>query len=106
MPIINPVTPSEFRQVLREARWKGDPSSLQDLLNEGGLSLEETVETVGSVMRGADTSAARLKAAEMAFKLHGVMNQEEVSNVPIVNIIINDVEHLGINPILVPREML
>jgi len=97
--------PSQIHQVLKQAnpRQKSeDSSAFKDLLEKNGLSEDEVLESIGSVMRGGETDQVRLRAAELGAKLHGFM-QPEGLNIPSVTIVINDSQVGSINSILIPR---
>lgn len=103
MPLLSP---NQIEKVLKQTPLKAKESSPEEvkrLLNANGVGVEDTIETLGQVMRGADNSATRLKAAEISMKLHGILsNDQSALNIPIVNItILGDAER--INPILLPR---
>lgn len=101
MPLLSP---NQIQNVLKEVvkRDAKTEESLESLLEESSLGKREVLDTLGSLMRGADTSAVRLQSAKTALQLHGMMNNDEAANVPTINIIIRDSE-FSFNPILVPR---
>jgi hypothetical protein len=51
----------------------------------------------------AETPATRLRAAEIALKLNGLLDSDNTKPDFIVNITIMDSEFSQINPILIPR---
>jgi hypothetical protein len=101
MPILNP---KGLQEVLRSAtlskRGKGD---LSNLLEDASLSKEEVLANISSIMRSADSDGVRLRAAEMGAKLNGMLDQDNGKQVPVVNILIQDSQIAGFNPILFPR---
>lgn len=101
MPLLNP---TQIHQALNPRKTpKSGERSNSDLLDEAGLSKEEVLLNVASMMRSGETDGVRLKAADTALKLHGMMSAD-ASDVPHVTIVIHD-STLSINPILIPREM-
>ncbi len=104
------LNPSQIHKVLSsagvtKAPAREDVSELSQLLNNSGLSPEEVLDNVGSIMRGGETEAVRLRAAELGLKLNGfINNNDKAISAPIVNITIHDLEiNSQINPILIPR---
>ena len=98
--------PSQIHQVLKATnqnpRAESKNSDFKDLLEKNGLSEEEVLESIGSVMRGGETDQVRLRAAELGAKLHGFM-QPEGMNIPNITIIIKDAQPGSMNSILLPR---
>jgi len=101
--------PSQIHQVLKQTNLRSqknseeaEKSAFKDLLERNGLSEEEVLESIGSVMRGGETDQVRLRAAELGAKLHGFM-QPDLAAVPNVTIIIKDAQEASINSILIPR---
>jgi|SRR5665213_291177 len=100
--------PSQIHQVLKQANpLARNPDSetrsdFKNLLEKNGLSEDEVLESIGSVMRGGESDQVRLRAAELGAKLHGFM-QPEGMNIPSVTIIIKDAQVGSINSILIPR---
>lgn len=72
-------------------------------MDRHSLSDEDLVEHLSNFIVGGETTAIKVRAAEIALKLKGYLqNKQEVGNVH-VNIVIQDSEFGGANPILVPR---
>jgi hypothetical protein len=98
--------PSQIHQVVKQAtqgqKAESKSSDFKDLLERNGLSEEEVLESIGSVMRGGETDQVRLRAAELGAKLHGFM-QPEGLNVPNITIVIKDAQPGSMNSILIPR---
>lgn len=104
MPTINPLQFPNFDAALKEAGLiKSNSDDLKTILEKSGLSPIEVLDNVGNMMRNGETSQTRLKAAEIGLKLNGLLKNDEAINAPSVTIIINDSQHTGINPILIPR---
>jgi len=101
MPLLSP---NQILNVLKETSLAKPLSdeSLEDLLESANIGKRETLNTIGDIMRGADTSATRLGAAKLAAQLNGMIDKEDRQAMPTVNIIIRDSE-FSFNPILVPR---
>jgi hypothetical protein len=103
MPLLSP---SQIHQVLRQEtplkNTKEEKKELEILLENSGLTASEILESVSNIMRCGDSDTVRLRAAETALKLNGLMERDGHENVS-VNIIIHDSEFTSINPILIPR---
>ncbi len=106
-----PIIQHGIQQALRDAGLIKDPSdapsSVNDLLDQEDLSLQQTIQHLSDVVSGSDTSAVKLRAIETALKLRGVL-KEQAAPPPSFNIIINDTSGKdpsvnGLNPILIPR---
>lgn len=107
-----PIIEHSVQKALREAGLMKDPEaerekSIEELLDDQGLTLKETVSALSDVVMGADTSNTKLRAIETAFKLRGTL-KEQAQAPPSINIIISDPENPsvnGLNPILIPRSV-
>src|SRR5437016_4118811 len=101
MPLLSP---SQIHQVLRQELPQREKrgESLEILLENSGLTAPEILESINNLMRCGENDSVRLKAAETALKLNGLLDREGHENVS-VNIIIHDSEYTSINPILIPR---
>lgn len=97
MPILSP---SQIQNVLKETKLGSQETA--DLLLSSGLAKEDVINCLSEIMRGADNSQTRLRAAEIAMKLHGMLKGDEAVNAPVVNIIIKD-SPTEVNPILMVR---
>lgn len=75
---------------------------MDELLNNAGIDTESVLDTLGSIMRGAEREETRLAACKEGLKLNGLLEKDEVRNIPVVNIIIRD-SNCEVNPILIPR---
>lgn len=112
MPILSPKQLSEIHQVLKPAKTiapeaaEGQLQAISDLMDVRGLSEEELLEHINNILVGGETSAVKLRAAEIALKLKGhlVNKQDNGQNVH-VQINILDSEFSGVNQILVPRQL-
>lgn len=107
MPLLSPTSlePQKIRSLIREASTQKNKKELETILENNGLGTEDVIEAVGSMMRMGETEGVRIKAAEIGLKLNGLLQSDQTPTIPIVNIIIHDSnEHLGINPILIPRQ--
>jgi hypothetical protein len=105
MPVIQLLpTENQIRATLQEALGtKSDPSNLKNLLNDAGLSPAELLDSLGSLSRCAESDAIKLRAIELGAKLNGLLSEDTIKSVPVVNIIISDQSFSGVNPILIPR---
>ena|SRR6185436_17618152 len=103
MPILKP----QIQQALREAgldNSEKDKGTLESL-NNAGLDLSTTLDTVKSIMTYGESDHTKLRAAELSLKAHGLM-KDQSSPAPSITIVINDpLSKGGINPILLPREL-
>src|ERR1043166_6005199 len=104
MPLLSP---SQIHQVVRQEtplreKKEDQKKELEILLENSGLTASEILESVSNIMRCGDSDTVRLRAAETALKLNGLMERDGHESVS-VNIIIHDSEFTSINPILIPR---
>jgi hypothetical protein len=99
--------PSQIHQVLKETNLaktnSAESTDFKDLLDRAGLSADEVLDSIGSVMRGGENDQVRLRAADLATKLHGWLQTDQGGNIPHVTIVIKDSQVGNINPILIPR---
>lgn len=106
MPLLTPnLSQSQIHQVLREvkgSRPEGNSTDLKQLLEGNNLSPNEVLDALASIMRGGENESVRLRAAETALKLNGMLDKNEGMQIPNVTILINNGDG-GINPILIPR---
>jgi hypothetical protein len=99
MPLLSPTA---IRDVLKESGLT-DQTDIKKILEANSLSPNDVIQEVGYILRGGESSAIKLRAAETALKLNGLLNnRDEGPTAPIVNIIINDSANIE-NPILIPR---
>lgn len=110
MPLLSPnrpadLKPDQINKVLKTVRSSSDKENFKDLLDANGVGAEDCIQQLGSIIRGSEFENNRLRAIELGVKLNGLLKDDEVKNIPVVNIIINDSEHIGINPILIPRTL-
>lgn len=106
------ISPKQLYEVLKEETpravsdgrsdvRKGD---LSKLLDNANLTAPEVFEHVALLMRGAETESVRMKAAEIGLKLNGFLQADDETKRDFnVTIVINDIDHTGVNPILIPR---
>lgn len=102
MPLLSP---SQIYKVLQEERSpaiKASERKLDRLLAESNLTAPEVLDNLSSLMRCGESDAVKLKAAETALKLNGLLEKDFVRQDMSVTIIINDSFHV-VNPILIPR---
>jgi hypothetical protein len=103
------LSPSQIHKVLakeqlQELEEPQSVSRLSRLLESSGLTPLEVLEQVSNLMQMGDSGAVRLGAAKTALELNGLLrNDKSAGEAFSVTIIINDAEHIGINPILIPR---
>ncbi len=96
---------NQIKNVLKESGISSK-DDIKSILAREALGPDDLISELGSVVRGADSSAMKLKGIETALKLNGLLrNDSDGAVAPIVNIIIHDSEFSqGINPILLTRE--
>lgn len=88
--------------LMKEAGLAGDKRTLKDLLRDNQIDTDSALGIVSAIAHCGDSDAIKLRAAEMALRMSGDLEQEATQNVPVVNIIIRD-ENVSVNPILIPR---
>ncbi len=104
MPLLSPL---QIHNVLKETSLttrelsKGE-ETLEELLEASSLGKREVLNTVGDLMRGADTSSVRLSAAKLGAQFHGLIDKDNGIQMPSLTIVIRDSE-FSVNPILIPR---
>lgn len=92
----------QVKKALAESGVRGS-EDVKKLLEIEGLGPSEVIAELGSAMRSAENSHIKLKAIDTALKLNGLMHNNDGVSIPVVNIVINDSEFSGQNPILIPR---
>jgi hypothetical protein len=102
------LSPSQIHSALKEVqRTKpanpDDPVNLKELLVKNNLTPDEVLDNLSSQMRTAETPATRLRAAEVALRLNGLLDSDTTKPDFHVTINIIDNEFSGTNPILIPR---
>lgn len=107
MPLI---TPSQIHKVIKaeiapsdRAAEKQTLTKLSKLLEDANLTAPEVLENLSSMMRSGESDGVRLRAAETALKLNGLLDSDTEKNQFSVQIIIKDSQFASINPILIPR---
>src|ERR1700691_3452471 len=107
MPLLSPIAANEIHALLKPQKTTpleiGDPSAaaISDLLDREGLTEEALASHLNNLILGGDTSAITIRAIEDALKLHGhLQNRQDTGSNVHVNIIIQDSEFGGANPIL------
>jgi hypothetical protein len=101
MPLLNPLPPTTIQEVLRTVRKETAKNTLKEILDDR-LPADEIIENIAAILRDSTNDPTRLRAAELAGKLHGFLNGDETRQAPVINIYING--NADINPILIPRE--
>ncbi len=82
----------------------GRNSKLSDLLEKNNLTADEVLDNLSSQMRSAESDSTRLRAAEIALKLNGLLDNKDDGKANFnVTINIHDTEFSQLNPILIPR---
>lgn len=102
MPLLSP---NQIHQVLRQEKVEtttSEPKNLKRLLEDSNLTAPEVLENLSSLLRSAESDTTRMRAAETALKLNGLLNGDVQPDFNIT-IVIQDSEY-SINPILIPRQ--
>lgn len=76
---------------------------LERVLEENGLSLDETVEELAKIVKFADKEETRLRGTELALKLNGVMKDDMKREVPQIVFKIEANGPVSLNQILCPE---
>jgi hypothetical protein len=100
MPLLSP---SQIHQVLKKTpREPGEKKNISQLLEDNNLSPEEVLDNLSAMMRAGDNDSTRLNAAKIALQLNGLLNKDDLAQVP--NVVINIIDsNFSVNPILIPR---
>jgi len=122
MPLINP----EIQELLRQAglqepgKVSKDGRTVGEKLDAAGLSLDETLEELHFVVKNSGNEALRVRCLETIMKAHGAL-KESAPAPPSFTIIIQENSAIqnptstpatnqqtlkGVNPILLPRQLL
>jgi hypothetical protein len=100
MPLLSP---RQIRSVLAETGTAKDQNEISKLLEQNSIGPDSLIEELGSTIRGADSTAMKLRGIELGLKLNKLLGtNEDGPSAPVVNIIINDAMFTE-NPILIPR---
>jgi hypothetical protein len=100
MPLLSP---RQIRSVLAETGTAKDQNEITKLLEQNSIGPDNLIEELGSTIRGADSTAMKLRGIELGLKLNKLLGAgEDGPAAPVVNIIINDAVFAE-NPILIPR---
>jgi hypothetical protein len=83
--------PQEITQIFEASGLvpKLDDSKLPNarkIFNKKGASLEAAAQTISNVMQRGESDAVKLKASEMAMRVHGVLENLDVKSMPEINI--------------------
>jgi hypothetical protein len=101
--LLKPVTP--INAILQSAGVIAKPdekaSKVSEILNAQGLTLEYTAENLRELSSCGD-NAIRIRATEMAFKLHGALKEAEAKDIPNITFIIQG-DETRLQTILTPR---
>jgi hypothetical protein len=96
------ITPTGIRKISANV-----DDALVDKLEEAGLSIDELLQELSSVIR-TEEGAVRLQAIKTALQAHKIDSEPEKQGTT-VNIIINDPSSPAnvqvVNPILLPRQL-
>lgn len=101
MPLLSP---KQIHAVLQaeSPSTRSTDTSLAKLLENANLSPAEVLENISSLMRSGETDGVRVRAAETALKLNGLLNSDSAR--PDFSVTINIMDgDFAVNPILIPR---
>lgn len=105
MPLIDTQNRTTIHEIVRETLQSQGPQDMREKLDEAFLSESSLLESLRSIVETGQSDSVRLNAIQTALKMHGSL-QERPMTVPTVNITINGTNQvLGVNPILLPREL-
>lgn len=73
-------------------------ASIITKLNESGLSLDQLLNELACLTRGSESESLRLRAIEMAFRMHGALKNDNTNNnVPSIRIVISSDDESGVD---------
>lgn len=114
MPLMRP----EVQKILRaaglgtEEKSSSQDSPLAQRLDAAGLSLDDTIDTLASIINSTGNESLKLNAVRDVLKMHGALKETSPAP-PSFTIIIQDTSEAptsglpsGVNPILLPRQLL
>lgn len=99
---MKPIQQEQIHEVLATAKRETTKRNIRDIL-DCSLSVDDLVAVVAEVSNDSGNQNTRLRAAELGFRLHGLLRNDEAQQIPNVTIIIKGREDSEVNPILVPR---
>lgn len=116
MPLIKP----EIQKALRSAGLASqlddhdssdnDKSPFENQLERAGLGLEDTLNELANISKTSVSEHLKLRSIETVLKLHQVLKESPATQIPQINIIINDSSSSAlindVNPIFLPRQLL
>lgn len=104
MPLLSPNISAALHEAGLSER-EGATPDIKKQLERAGLSTTQILEQLAIEMSQSESSSNRLRAAEIALKVHGLMKEAAVP-LPSITIVINDSQApKGINPMVIPREI-
>lgn len=116
MPLMRPEVQAILRKVGLDKTngAAAEEGSLAEKLSAAGLDLETVLSNLAEVANTSGNEALRLSATRDALKMHGALKESanNQSTMPSFTIIINDKSGSdsvlvdGVNPILLPRQLL
>jgi DNA-binding NtrC family response regulator len=74
----------------------------REALNKYGANLDAVAQTISHVMTDGETDSGKLKAAELAYKVHGIIQEMEDKPSPQITININGSDSKNLLNLLVP----
>lgn len=103
MPLLSPRQIHEVLQAENPTEPKTESGGLSRILNKHNLSNDEIIENLSRLARWGENENVQLSATKTAAELAGLLNKDETGKSMSVTIVINDMQHSVVNPILIPR---
>lgn len=100
----------DFKSVLREAGLieegeEVEPGDLPELLQRNRLSPEHILPVLRDMIDNADSDHTKMTALTKAMEMNRMLKPESQQAGVSFTVVIKDPQQVGINPILLPREM-
>ena len=84
--ILNPnhEVKDQFEEI--EEKVNARVKTAREIFNKSGASVANIAQQVTNVMNRGETDAGRLRAAEIALKVHGILQELDEKTAPVINI--------------------
>ena len=114
MPLIRPEIQAVLRKagLSKELSGTAEPGGIVERLEAAGLSLDEVLEELATLVKNSGNEAIRLNAAKIALQAHGTLKESSSVVNPSFTVIIENAPAgnakftQGVNPIVLPRQLL
>jgi hypothetical protein len=102
---LKPKLVDPIRKILEETGLT-TPSGgeLSDILERHNLGPEDTLKALSEMMNYGETESIKLQAVKLSLEINKLLKPDVGPVAPVFNVIIKD-SQVGINPILLPREL-